>query len=134
MENLFYKQTVSQTYDLKGIGAQDSLLGFVCTVSEANSAEGRKVPKTVVEGSTLFDSEWIEGQSKAPILLQPRASLFRLCPITACRADAQTRSGSCKRQYTTTPSTSVRRGSWTTPFCSGWTISGTSLSSVSSMP
>ncbi|KAL7424765.1 hypothetical protein Q5752_000449 [Cryptotrichosporon argae] len=53
MENLFYKQEVSHTYDLKGI-------------------EGRKVPK-VSSGGTLFDGEWLEGQSKSPILLHPHA-------------------------------------------------------------
>ncbi|ORX36029.1 hypothetical protein BD324DRAFT_520177 [Kockovaella imperatae] len=51
MENLFYKQDVKQRFDLKGI-------------------EGRKAPKA---GAILFDSEWLEGQTKSPILLHPHA-------------------------------------------------------------
>ncbi|WRT64251.1 uncharacterized protein IL334_001182 [Kwoniella shivajii] len=67
MENLFYKQTISRTYDLKGI-------------------EGRKVPKnknfTENEGKvdllkaaegTLFDNEWLDGLSRGFVLLQPHA-------------------------------------------------------------
>nr|XP_019049347.1 hypothetical protein I302_03133 [Kwoniella bestiolae CBS 10118]OCF28277.1 hypothetical protein I302_03133 [Kwoniella bestiolae CBS 10118] len=64
MENLFYKQTISRTYDLKGI-------------------EGRKVHKfKTVEGDTkveikpemtLFDGEWLEGLQRGLVLLQPHA-------------------------------------------------------------
>ncbi|ORY33694.1 hypothetical protein BCR39DRAFT_518613 [Naematelia encephala] len=53
MENIFYKQNVVQTYDLKGI-------------------EGRKVAK-ISQGCTLFDGEWLEGMSREPILLHPHA-------------------------------------------------------------
>ncbi|KAK4684262.1 hypothetical protein P7C73_g5929, partial [Tremellales sp. Uapishka_1] len=53
MENLFYKQTVNQMYDLKGI-------------------EGRRVGK-MTSSSTLFDGEWLEGQHRAPVLLHPHA-------------------------------------------------------------
>ncbi|EKM74879.1 hypothetical protein AGABI1DRAFT_80588 [Agaricus bisporus var. burnettii JB137-S8] len=58
MENLFYHRKISQIFDLKGI-------------------QGRKV-KAKHSGKhqnskTLFDGEWIEGQQKALILLQPRS-------------------------------------------------------------
>lgn len=43
MENLFYKQSIAKTFDLKGI-------------------QGRKVKATASATSkTLFDGEWIEG-------------------------------------------------------------------------
>jgi 1-phosphatidylinositol-3-phosphate 5-kinase len=46
MENLFYSQSVSKTFDLKGI-------------------QGRKVKTTNSSASkTLFDGEWIEGLSR----------------------------------------------------------------------
>lgn len=55
MENLFYGQAISKTFDLKGI-------------------QGRKVkakPKEEVGGPrTLFDGEWIEGQQRALLLLR----------------------------------------------------------------
>ena len=54
MENLFYHQTISKSFDLKGI-------------------EGRRVPKAMPDGTTLFDSEWIEDQSRTPYLLHPHA-------------------------------------------------------------
>nr|XP_019014824.1 uncharacterized protein I206_00911 [Kwoniella pini CBS 10737]OCF53605.1 hypothetical protein I206_00911 [Kwoniella pini CBS 10737] len=63
MENLFYKQTISRTYDLKGI-------------------EGRRVNKAKVEGElksepkldgTSLDGEWLEGLMKGLVLLQPHA-------------------------------------------------------------
>ncbi|EIW72592.1 hypothetical protein TREMEDRAFT_58763 [Tremella mesenterica DSM 1558] len=54
MENLFYKQTVERTYDLKGI-------------------EGRKIPKTAQGGGTLFDGEWLEAQQRNPILVYPHS-------------------------------------------------------------
>ncbi|OCF73919.1 hypothetical protein I204_05767 [Kwoniella mangroviensis CBS 8886] len=64
MENLFYKQSISRTYDLKGI-------------------EGRRVNKTsrgeadtkieIKPEMTLFDGEWLEGLQKDLVLLQPHA-------------------------------------------------------------
>ncbi|WVQ97361.1 hypothetical protein IAU59_004473 [Kwoniella sp. CBS 9459] len=65
MENLFYKQTIARSYDLKGI-------------------EGRKVTKVKAEGETkigletksegtLFDGEWLEGMQRGLVLLQPHA-------------------------------------------------------------
>lgn len=42
MENLFYKQKISKTFDLKGI-------------------QGRKVKASNTTSKTLFDGEWIEG-------------------------------------------------------------------------
>lgn len=42
MENLFYDQKISKTFDLKGI-------------------QGRKVKSTGSGSKTLFDGEWIEG-------------------------------------------------------------------------
>ena len=43
MENLFYSQKPTKTFDLKGI-------------------QGRKVKASSTASKTLFDSEWIEGQ------------------------------------------------------------------------
>ncbi|KAK8866021.1 hypothetical protein IAR55_001172 [Kwoniella newhampshirensis] len=64
MENIFYKQTISKTFDLKGI-------------------ESRKVTKVKVESEgkadatsgsvTLFDGDWLESMQKGLILLQPHA-------------------------------------------------------------
>ncbi|KAI0033193.1 hypothetical protein K488DRAFT_48201 [Vararia minispora EC-137] len=55
MENLFYSQSVSKTFDLKGI-------------------QGRKVKTTNASASkTLFDGEWIEGQEKALTLVYPHS-------------------------------------------------------------
>ena len=45
---------------------------MVLLYHETDNEEGRKVPKAMADGTTLFDSEWIEGQSRAPILLHPR--------------------------------------------------------------
>lgn len=42
MENLFYGQKISKTFDLKGI-------------------QGRKVKASNTTSKTLFDGEWIEG-------------------------------------------------------------------------
>ncbi|EPQ53029.1 hypothetical protein GLOTRDRAFT_139979 [Gloeophyllum trabeum ATCC 11539] len=62
MENLFYDQDISKTFDLKGI-------------------HGRKVkPSSNSSGShsskTLFDGEWIEGQQRALILLRPYSKVI----------------------------------------------------------
>lgn len=45
MENLFYKQTITKTFDLKGI-------------------QGRRVKAKdgEAETKTLFDGEWVEGE------------------------------------------------------------------------
>ncbi len=45
MENLFYKQNIVKTFDLKGIQGRK--------VKAASSSSGSK---------TLFDGDWIEGQ------------------------------------------------------------------------
>lgn len=50
MENLFYNQKPTKTFDLKGI-------------------QGRKVNSAA--SKTLFDSEWIEGQQRALTLVDP---------------------------------------------------------------
>ncbi|WVF70562.1 hypothetical protein IAT40_005353 [Kwoniella sp. CBS 6097] len=72
MENLFYKQTIARSYDLKGI-------------------EGRKVTKVKAEGETkaeansegtLFDGEWLEGMQKGLVLLQPHAKRILLEAIS----------------------------------------------------
>ncbi|KAF5320160.1 hypothetical protein D9611_010357 [Ephemerocybe angulata] len=55
MENLFYDQNISKTFDLKGI-------------------QGRKVkPSNTTGGTTktFFDGEWIEGQQKTLMLVRP---------------------------------------------------------------
>ena len=54
MENLFYKQRIAKTFDLKGI-------------------QGRKVKTDVSTSKTLFDGEWIEGQEKALTLVYPHS-------------------------------------------------------------
>lgn len=55
MENLFYKQKVAKTFDLKGIQGRK--------VKPASGAKVAQNPKT------LFDGEWIEG-----------GGLFIFCP------------------------------------------------------
>ncbi|WVQ77095.1 hypothetical protein IAR50_006778 [Cryptococcus sp. DSM 104548] len=72
MENLFCNQSISQTFDLKGI-------------------EGRKVVKRKTEGEiegaevkgpgTLFDADWLEDMQKDLILLQPHARKILLDAI-----------------------------------------------------
>jgi hypothetical protein len=53
MENLFYKQDITQTYDLKGIGVSVSRqLG----IAETGPVEGRKVPKTSTISSRHFST------------------------------------------------------------------------------
>ena len=58
MENLFYDQNISKTFDLKGI-------------------QGRKVKPSSQIGpgttKTLFDNEWIEGQQKTLMLVRPHS-------------------------------------------------------------
>ncbi|KAH8111649.1 hypothetical protein DFH11DRAFT_1792176, partial [Phellopilus nigrolimitatus] len=58
MENVFFEQKVTKTFDLKGI-------------------QGRKVKTTggSSEKKTLFDRDWIEDQQKALILVQPHSKL-----------------------------------------------------------
>ncbi|ODN92012.1 hypothetical protein L198_05684 [Cryptococcus wingfieldii CBS 7118] len=72
MENLFYSQSISQTFDLKGI-------------------EGRKVVKRKTEGEvesvevkgpgTLFDADWLENMQNDLVLLQPHAKKILLDAI-----------------------------------------------------
>ncbi|KAH9847776.1 hypothetical protein C2E23DRAFT_847419 [Lenzites betulinus] len=58
MENLFYNQQISKTFDLKGI-------------------QGRKVKPSSNAGSkTLFDGEWIEGQQRALTLVRPHSKVI----------------------------------------------------------
>ena len=58
MENLFYDQNISKTFDLKGI-------------------QGRKIKPNSRIGpgttKTLFDNEWIEGQQKTLMLVRPHS-------------------------------------------------------------
>ncbi|WWC58469.1 uncharacterized protein I303_101012 [Kwoniella dejecticola CBS 10117] len=63
MENLFYKQTISRTYDLKGIEDRRA---------NKAKAEGSMNPDIKPEG-TLFDEEWLEGLKRGLVLLQPHA-------------------------------------------------------------
>ncbi|TFK21691.1 hypothetical protein FA15DRAFT_672317 [Coprinopsis marcescibilis] len=70
MENLFYGQQVTKTFDLKGI-------------------QGRKVKPTNKNGGTtktLFDGEWIEGQQKTLMLVRPHSKLVL---TSALRSDAE---------------------------------------------
>ncbi|KAH9943601.1 hypothetical protein B0H21DRAFT_695546 [Amylocystis lapponica] len=59
MENLFYDQEVSKTFDLKGI-------------------QGRKVKAAASSSSfkTLFDGEWIEDQRRALTLVRPYSKVI----------------------------------------------------------
>ena len=57
MENLFFDQNISKTFDLKGI-------------------QGRKVKTHGDRTKTLFDGEWIEGKRRFMELLEMLCSLF----------------------------------------------------------
>lgn len=58
MENLMFGRTITQTFDLKGI-------------------KGRKVkPGGKGKSTTLFDGEWIEGASRALLLVRPHSKLI----------------------------------------------------------
>ncbi|KAH0580710.1 hypothetical protein H2248_002196 [Termitomyces sp. 'cryptogamus'] len=59
LENLFYHQTVSKTFDLKGIQGR-----------KVKASNGSKVAQ---KSKTLFDGEWIEGQQRALILVRPHS-------------------------------------------------------------
>ncbi|TFK51229.1 hypothetical protein OE88DRAFT_1799856 [Heliocybe sulcata] len=61
MENLFYDQKITRTFDLKGIHGRK--------VKPSNNSSSISSPKT------LFDGEWIEGQQRALILLRPYSKL-----------------------------------------------------------
>ncbi|KAG8733882.1 hypothetical protein FRC11_000760 [Ceratobasidium sp. 423] len=56
MENLMFGRNITQTFDLKGI-------------------KGRKVKPGGKSGATLFDGEWIEGASRALLLVRPHSKL-----------------------------------------------------------
>ncbi|CAE6459289.1 unnamed protein product [Rhizoctonia solani] len=56
MENLMFGRNITQTFDLKGI-------------------KGRKVKPGGKSGGTLFDGEWIEGASRALLLVRPHSKL-----------------------------------------------------------
>ncbi|WVR05981.1 hypothetical protein IAU60_003009 [Kwoniella sp. DSM 27419] len=63
MENLFYKQNISQTFDLKGIqGRQANKALSTADAKSESAAEG-----------TLFDAEWREEMQNGLILLHPHA-------------------------------------------------------------
>ncbi|KAI0631410.1 hypothetical protein C8Q77DRAFT_1218908 [Trametes polyzona] len=65
MENLFYDQKISKTFDLKGI-------------------QGRKVKASSGSGSkTLFDGEWIEGQQRTLTLVRPHSKVILQEAVTA---------------------------------------------------
>ncbi|CAE6510846.1 unnamed protein product [Rhizoctonia solani] len=57
MENLLFGRNITQTFDLKGI-------------------KGRKVKPGGKSGATLFDGEWIEGASRALLLVRPHSKLI----------------------------------------------------------
>ncbi|RXW18269.1 hypothetical protein EST38_g7586 [Candolleomyces aberdarensis] len=70
MENLFYDQKISKTFDLKGI-------------------QGRKVKPSTHNGGTtktLFDGEWIEGLQKTLMLVRPHSKRILQ---DAIRSDAE---------------------------------------------
>ncbi|WVQ85237.1 hypothetical protein IAT38_007402 [Cryptococcus sp. DSM 104549] len=76
MENLFYKQTISKTFDLKGIEGRKMAKAKV----DGDGKEG-KDGKADVSG-TLFDADWIEGMQKGLVLLQPHAKRILLEAIS----------------------------------------------------
>ncbi|CAE6458983.1 unnamed protein product [Rhizoctonia solani] len=57
MENLMFGRRITQTFDLKGI-------------------KGRKVKPGGKSGTTLFDGEWMEGASRALLLVRPHSKLI----------------------------------------------------------
>ncbi|TFY60913.1 hypothetical protein EVJ58_g4840 [Rhodofomes roseus] len=57
MENLFYAQKISKTFDLKGI-------------------QGRKVKASNTASKTLFDGEWIEDQRRTLTLVHPHSKVL----------------------------------------------------------
>ncbi|KAI0071370.1 hypothetical protein K474DRAFT_1669074 [Panus rudis PR-1116 ss-1] len=59
MENLFYKQKIAKTFDLKGIQGRR-------VKASANSHQTSKI---------LFDGDWIEGQQKALTLIYPHSKV-----------------------------------------------------------
>nr|XP_031860899.1 uncharacterized protein CI109_003626 [Kwoniella shandongensis]KAA5527971.1 hypothetical protein CI109_003626 [Kwoniella shandongensis] len=69
MENLFYKQTVSKTFDLKGIESRK--------VSKAKS-DGDEKTEAAIGSGTLFDGDWLERMQKGLVLLQPHAKRILL--------------------------------------------------------
>ncbi|KZT66473.1 hypothetical protein DAEQUDRAFT_714832 [Daedalea quercina L-15889] len=77
MENLFYGQKISKTFDLKGI-------------------QGRKVKASNAASKTLFDGEWIEDQRRALTLVRPYSKvLFQ----EAVKADCDFLAGSNIMDY-----------------------------------
>ncbi|KAF4621994.1 hypothetical protein D9613_009505 [Agrocybe pediades] len=67
MENLFFGQKISKTFDLKGI-------------------QGRKVKSHGDTTKTLFDGEWIEGQQRTLTLVRPHSKMVLR---EAVRSDAE---------------------------------------------
>lgn len=63
MENLFYQHKISRTFDLKGIQGRK----VKAKPKDREKEDPNAPPKT------LFDGEWIEGQQRALLLLQPHA-------------------------------------------------------------
>lgn len=63
MENLFYDQNVSKTFDLKGIqGRKVKSTGGAASVEAAGKGGGGKGVESVkTKKKTLFDGDWIEG-------------------------------------------------------------------------
>ncbi|KAF8968465.1 hypothetical protein BDZ97DRAFT_1902851 [Flammula alnicola] len=57
MENLFFNQNISKTFDLKGI-------------------QGRRVKTQGDRTKTLFDGEWIEGQQRTLTLVRPYSKVI----------------------------------------------------------
>ncbi|THH13015.1 hypothetical protein EW146_g7159, partial [Bondarzewia mesenterica] len=64
MENVFYGQAVGRTFDLKGIQGR--------RVKQVKSGKGGSAGE---ERRTLFDGEWMEGQSKALTLVHPHSKI-----------------------------------------------------------
>jgi hypothetical protein len=66
MENLFYNQNVTKTFDLKGIQGRKVKSTREVAASSTNSTgdnkeAGSKQSHTVKKKKTLFDGDWIEG-------------------------------------------------------------------------
>lgn len=74
MENLFWKQEIDRTFDLKGIGQSICFSGEVMMLIVV---EARRVPKGNT-GTTMFDAEWLEGQAASPLFIHPCESYLIL--------------------------------------------------------
>ncbi|KAF5349966.1 hypothetical protein D9756_009237 [Leucocoprinus leucothites] len=67
MENLFYNRKINKTFDLKGVQ------GRKVKTKQGGGGGGSGSGGGVKSSRTLFDGEWIEGQQRMLVLLQPHS-------------------------------------------------------------